>query len=238
MLFKRSHLHYGQTESPVTPYQKAAQVWDERLGSARVQARNWRLLAFGCLGLVGGLSLQLAVLSTTSRVTPYVVEVERGGSIRAVAPAVESYEPSDAQIAAELARFIEHVRGVSIDPVVVKQSWLKAYDYATDRAAQTLNDYARENDPFAKIGQRSVSVEITSVVRASPTSFQLRWREKAFENGSLAGTQSFTGVLTIVSKPPRDAATLRANPLGIYVNAINWSRELESALPPKSPTVR
>jgi type IV secretion system protein TrbF len=238
MLFKRSQLHYGQTEAPATPYQKAAQVWDERLGSARVQARNWRLLAFGCLGLVGGLSLQIAVLSTTSRVTPYVVEVERGGAIRAVAPAVESYEPSDAQIAAELARFIEHVRGVSTDPVVVKQSWLKAYDYATDRAAQTLNDYARENDPFAKIGQRSVSVEITSVVRASPTSFQLRWREKAFENGSLAGTQSFTGVLTIVSKPPRDAATLRANPLGIYVNAINWSRELESAPAPKSPTIR
>jgi type IV secretion system protein TrbF len=238
MKFKRSQLHYGQTEAPVTPYQKAAQVWDERIGSARVQARNWRLMAFGCLGLVGGLSLQLAVLSTTSRVTPYVVEVERGGAIRAVAPAVESYEPSDAQIAAELARFIEHVRGVSIDPVVVKQSWLKAYDYATDKAAQTLNDYARENDPFAKIGQRSVSVEITSVVRASPTSFQLRWREKAFENGSLAGTQSFTGVLTIVSKPPRDAATLRANPLGIYVNAINWSRELESAPAPKSPTVR
>jgi type IV secretion system protein TrbF len=238
MLFKRSHLHYGQTEAPVTPYQKAAQVWDERIGSARVQARNWRLIAFGCLGLVGGLALQLAVLSSTSRVTPYVVEVERGGAIRAVAPAVESYEPSDAQIAAELARFIEHVRGVSIDPVVVKQSWLKGYDYATDRAAQTLNDYARENDPFAKIGQRSVSVEITSVVRASLTSFQLRWREKAFENGSLAGTQSFTGVLTIVSKPPRDAATLRANPLGIYVNAINWSRELESASPPKSPTFR
>jgi type IV secretion system protein TrbF len=238
MKFKRSQLHYGQTEAPVTPYQKAAQVWDERIGSARVQARNWRFMAFGCLGLVGGLSLQLAVLSTTSRVTPYVVEVERGGAIRAVAPAVESYEPSDAQIAAELARFIEHVRGVSIDPVVVKQNWLKAYDYATDRAAQTLNDYARENDPFAKIGQRSVSVEITSVVRASPTSFQLRWREMAFENGAITGTQSFTCVLTIVSKPPRDATTLRANPLGIYVNAINWSRELETASPPKSPTSR
>jgi type IV secretion system protein TrbF len=235
MIFKRSQLHYGQSEAPVTPYQKAAQVWDERLGSARVQARNWRLMAFGCLGLVGGLALQLAILSTTSRVTPYVVEVERGGAIRAVAPAIESYEPSDAQIAAELARFIEHVRGVSIDPVVVKQNWLKAYDYATDRAAQTLNDYARENDPFARIGQRSISIEITSVVRASPTSFQLRWREKVFENGSAAGVQSFTGVVTIVTKPPRDAATLRANPLGIYINAINWSRELDAPAVPKVP---
>ena len=39
-----------------------------------------------------------------------------------------------------------------------------------------------------------------------------------------------------VVKPPRDAATLKANPLGIYVNAINWSRELDpSNLPPNPP---
>ena len=75
MIFKRSELNYGRSEAPVTPYQKAAQVWDERLGSARVQARNWRFMAFGALGLAIGLSFQIAVLSTTSRVTPYVVEV-------------------------------------------------------------------------------------------------------------------------------------------------------------------
>ena len=37
-----------------------------------------------------------------------------------------------------------------IDPVVVRQNWLKAYDFVTDRAAVTLNEYARDNDPFAK----------------------------------------------------------------------------------------
>jgi len=226
MLFKRSSLNYGSSEAPVTPYQKAAQVWDERLGSARVQARNWRFMAFGSLGLAVGLAIELVHLASTSRVTPYVVEVEKDGGVHAVAPALETYEPSDAQIASELARFIGNVRGVSIDPVMVKQNWLKAYDYTTDRAAQTLNDYARENDPFGKIGTRSVTVEVTSVVRASPSSFQIRWREKAFENGAPAGITSFTGVLTLVTKPPRDAATLRANPLGLYVNAINWSREL------------
>lgn len=228
MIFKRAGLNYGTSEAPVTPYQKAAQIWDERLGTARVQAKNWRLMAFGCLGLSIGLALQLAQLAMTSRVTPYVVEIEKEGAVRAVAPALETYEPSDAQLAWQLARFVENIRGVSTDPVVVKQNWLKAYDYATDKAAQTLNDYARENDPFAKIGTRSVTVEITSVVRASPSSFQVRWREKAFENGTPAGVTSFTGVLTIVLKPPRDAATLRANPLGLYVNAINWSRELST----------
>jgi len=59
MLFRRASVRYGRTPEPETPYQKAAQVWDERIGAARVQARNWRLIAFGNLflatGLAGGL---------------------------------------------------------------------------------------------------------------------------------------------------------------------------------------
>ena len=50
-MFRRPSVHYGRMPEPVTPYQKAAQIWDERIGSARVQARNWRLMAFGCLTL-------------------------------------------------------------------------------------------------------------------------------------------------------------------------------------------
>ena len=35
-------------------------------------------------------------------------------------------------------------------------------------------------------------------------------------------------ILTITVQSPRDADALRKNPLGIYVNAINWSKELGS----------
>ena len=41
-----------------------------------------------------------------------------------------------------------------------------------------------------------------------------------------AETTRWTAILTIVVQVPRNADRLRANPLGIYVNAINWSREL------------
>ena len=232
-MFKRASNHYGETPPPETPYMRAQQLWDERIGAARVQAANWRYAAFASLAVAGVSCGGLIWQSSRSIVTPYIVEIDGEGAVRNIGPASEAYKPSDAVIAYALANFIRDVRSVSIDPVIVRANWLKAYDYATDRAALTLNDYARDNDPFAKIGRRSVSIEITSVVRASPTSFQLRWREKAFENGSLAGTESYTGVLTIVAKPPRDAATLKANPLGIYVNAINWSRELDLPNPPK-----
>ena len=45
MLWKRTSTRYGETPEPVTPYQRAAQAWDDRIGSARVQAANWRLAA-------------------------------------------------------------------------------------------------------------------------------------------------------------------------------------------------
>ncbi|GAB5378045.1 MAG: hypothetical protein AcusKO_45070 [Acuticoccus sp.] len=56
-IFKRPATHYGKSPEPETPYQKAAQAWDERIGSARVQARNWRLMAFGSLILSAGFRL-------------------------------------------------------------------------------------------------------------------------------------------------------------------------------------
>src|SRR3546814_11614693 len=56
MRFKRALQRYGRTPEPETPYQRAGQLWDERIGSARVQAKNWRLMAFGGLFLTIGLS--------------------------------------------------------------------------------------------------------------------------------------------------------------------------------------
>ena len=228
MFFKRAVQRYAQTPEPETPYQRAGQVWDDRIGSARVQARNWRLMAFGTLTLTCAMSGALVWQSLQSRVTPYVVEVDRLGEARAVTEAEAGYKPTDPQITWHLAKFIENVRGVSLDPVLMRRDWLSAYGFATDRGARFLDDYARAADPFARIGERTVSVQVTSVVRASERSFQVKWTETAYERGSGTGSSHWTGILTIVTKPPVSADTLRRNPLGIYVDAIDWSRELEA----------
>ena len=145
-MFKRSSMHYGRTPEPITPYQRAAQVWDERIGSARVQAKNWRLMAFGCQLLSGGLAASLVWQSAQGTITPWVVEVDHLGQAQAVAPASSFYQPTDPQIAFHLARFIEDVRGLPADAIVLRQDWLRAYDFTTDRGAAALNDYARTND--------------------------------------------------------------------------------------------
>ena len=228
MKFKRTVQRYGQTPEPVTPYQKAAQVWDERLGSARVQAKNWRIMAFGSLTLATLLACGMVWQSTQSRITPYVVEVDKLGEAKAITAADESFHPTDAQTAWYLGRFVTSVRSLSIDPIVVRQNWLEAYDFATDKAATFLNDYARTNDPFTDVGARSTSVQITSVVRASDNTVQVKWLEQAYKQGSLATTEHWTAMLTVVMQTPHTAELLRKNPLGIYVNGLAWSQELNT----------
>ena len=225
-IFRRPSVRYGATPGPETPYQRAAQVWDDRIGSARVQAKNWRLMAFGSLFLSAGLAFGLIWQSARGSIVPWVVQIDKIGEAQAVGPAIANYKPIDSQIAWHLARFIEQVRAIPVDAVIVRQNWLRAYEFTTDRGAAGLNDYARANDPFAKVGKRQVAVEVSSVIRASPDSFRVAWFERSYENGQLAGTERWTAILTIALQQPRDADRLKQNPLGIYVNAISWSKEL------------
>ena len=226
MIFKRASARYGQTPEPVTPYQRAAQAWDDRIGSARVQARNWRLMALGELGLVTALAATLAWQSTRGTVVPWVVQVDRLGRTQAVGPAEAGYRASDPEIAYHLSHFIENVRSVPADPIILRQDWLRAYDFTTAKGAAVLNDYARVNDPFARAGKEQVAVDVSSVIRASPDSFRVAWTERRYTEGQLAATERWTAILTVVLQPPHDAEGLTKNPLGIFVHAINWSREM------------
>ena len=226
MMFRRSTTRYGTTPEPVTPYQKAAQIWDERIGSARVQARNWRLMAFGSLFLSAGLGAGLVWQSARGRIVPWVVQVDWLGRAEFGAPVRGVYTPAEPQIAWYLAQFIGDVRSLSSDAVVVRHNWLRAYDFTTTSGAVALNDYARLNDPFSRIGHEQVEVDVSSVIRASSGSFRVAWTERHYRDGAFVSTERWTAILSIVLHTARDADHLRKNPLGIYVSAINWSKEL------------
>ncbi|MDT7952734.1 MAG: conjugal transfer protein TrbF [Acetobacteraceae bacterium] len=225
-MFRRPIVRYGKTPESETPYQRAGQVWDDRIGSARVQAKSWRFACFGALALSLGLAGGLVWQSARGTITPWVVQVDKLGQAKAVSPATADYQPTDPQIAWHLARFVEEVRSIPADPVVLRQDWLDAYNYVTDKGALALNDYARTSDPFSKVGKTQVAVEVSSVIRASADSFRVAWTERRYVDDALAATERWSSILTIVVQPPTDADRLKKNPLGVYVHALNWSKEL------------
>jgi type IV secretion system protein VirB5 len=97
----------------------------------------------------------------------------------------------------------------------------------TDKAAVTLNEHAREKDPFAKVGRETIAVEVTSVVRASDASFQVRWLERTFEGGALKDTRRPTGLFSIVITPPRTVDAVRKEP---------WQPAARVRIPSSMPT--
>ena len=226
MLFRRSTVRYSTTPAPETPYQAAQQVWDDRIGSARVQAYHWRTTALTALGLAIVLAAGLIWLSTRSIIRPYIVEVDGRGAVRGVGQAEENFRPTDKFITFQLSEFLRNVRSLPLDPIVLRQNWFKAYAYVTPRAATRLNEYARDRNPFAQVGRESIAVDVTSVVRASANSFQLRWIERTYRNGALTTVEYWTALLSVAVEPPKDEERLRLNPLGIYVDGLDWSREL------------
>ena len=89
-----------------------------------------------------------------------------------------------------------------------------------------LNGYARANDPFAQVGTVQVAVDISSVIRASDDSFRVAWTERRYRDGALEESSRWSAILSVSVRQPRTAETLRRNPLGLLVTAINWSKEL------------
>jgi type IV secretion system protein VirB5 len=153
--------------------------------------------------------------------------VDKLGRVAALGPADRNYHPTDPMIAYYLGQFVWDVRTVSTDGVIVRNDWQRAYKFVTDKGYAALNSYARADDPFVKVKSGlPVEVDVRSVVRASENSFQVIWIERHYRDGALVATEHWRAFLTVVISPPSDPDPFKVNPLGIYVDAINWSKEL------------
>src|SRR5580704_15008220 len=87
----------GSAESH-NPYSRAAAAWDDRIGSARVQARNWRLIACGSMILALISTTGTVLLGVKKQVATYVVEVDKAGMPGRITLASELFRPDAAQV--------------------------------------------------------------------------------------------------------------------------------------------
>jgi type IV secretion system protein VirB5 len=69
-----------------TPYHRARQEWDSRMGTAVVAAKNWRLACFGSLGLVLVAIGGMIYLGAKPKAVPHIIEVDALGAPAYVGP--------------------------------------------------------------------------------------------------------------------------------------------------------
>lgn len=213
--------------SPPSPYLEARRLRANAYLDLARTLTNYRLLALALLGidllLVGVVVWQ----SAQTRIVPYVVEIDGYGNALAFGPADRLTDPDRALKVHDIARWVRHVRTVTLDPRVQRQLILDAYAYTDGRAVARLNSWFRANPPFARAETGTVSVQVTSVLAVPDTddSWQVQWLET---DRSRAGTvrheHRWQALITLTIDPPDRVERVITNPLGVYVTDFDWTR--------------
>jgi len=207
---------------PLTPYQRAQQEWDSRIGSSRLQARNWRILAILSILATILLAISLIFTLTSRKERIYIAEVTKEGKVVNVAPLIIRYQPNEAQKEYFVSKFIELTRGIPLDPVLAKKNWLTAYNFLNNRGAERLNEYFRQTNPTASLGKKTITVRILDINPISPTTIHTNWVETIINaNGQEEDKKEYSGIFTIAIKQPTKHEVILRNPLGLYIIDFN-----------------
>jgi type IV secretion system protein VirB5 len=214
---------------PDTPYRRACQEWDTRMGSALVHARNWRLATFASVAAttlaVGG----MVYLGRLPKAVPHIVEVDRLGAVTYRGPVGQAdYVPSEAVLTYHLRRFIADTREISSDLAVLKRNWLEAYTLVTPRGGNMLSAFVQnpDHDPFRRAQEERVTVEFLSAVRVSGDTWQVDWRESNWDKGGtpIGAPVVWRAMLRTILHVPKTAEAIERNPIGLYIDELHWDK--------------
>lgn len=163
------YMFLTRSEQRATPQHNSEANWDQWLPVAEASVKRWKFIALGstlCSAFLG-----LNLITADSGIS--------GQGNRSVFQAIPA---SVADNLAEhfLARFVQNIRSLSTDAVVVRSRWVEAYAFLTDKAARELTDEVHETKPFSNIGERAIFVDVNYVKRLSENAFEIRWSETVY----------------------------------------------------------
>jgi type IV secretion system protein VirB5 len=223
----------GGSDESHNPYARAAAAWDDRIGSARVQARNWRYIAFGSMALALISTTGAVVLGVKKQVATYVVEVDKAGMPSRITLASDLYQPTAEQVGYFVGEVVRMVRERPLDPVVLRQQWTKAYQFLAGPAVNAMNQYAASEAGVRSMpggGAIARTVEISSILQRASDTYQVRWVETTYVDGLRRSREQYTGLFHVKLMPPRNEADAFKNPIGVYITDFTWSQEFTGAV--------
>ena len=205
--------------------------------------RNWQLVAFGALVVAGVMSVGFVTLATQSRITPYVVEVDRLGRARAFAPAERIATADQRVVTSTVAGWVRDIRTVVADPVAQQDMVRRAYAFVDQGTAAWLDAYFTDpaRDPRELASTLSRTIEVSSVLQLpgttgspsrgggsapnTPTTWKVAWLETDYpRGGGPATTAAWEGYVTTRQTPPATSDRMEANPLGLFITSVNWTQ--------------
>ena len=160
---------------------------------------------------------------------PYVLQVDDRNAVSFGGRLSDDFSITDEMIPSQLMAFVENWRTVTPDNTQQKRRVSRLYCMVTDRAParERLNEYFRDsaNDPFERNVNLSVTTEIRQISKLSGATWQVEWYETTrAHDGRIEGDRATWRATLIAEQGRVQPACLEGNPLGIYVQELNWTQ--------------
>ena len=159
MSMGRAKSHVSEADSP---FLRARLEWNDRFYGLARGKRNWQIVASALLVANLVLAAGLTWLSTQSRITPFVVEVDRSGQAVAFGPAEKLRKTDERMLRYELGMYVRDVRAVLSDAEAQKELLTRAYAHTRGSAVAFLNDHFTRSNPFEAAARQRINVEVRS----------------------------------------------------------------------------
>lgn len=228
----------------LSPFQKAGQVWDKRMGEPVARAAQWRGTSFFLMAVLGAQS-GLEYYREFNRPLPaYAVPKDANGMISGVPTYIPDarYVPTRAQIAADISQWIILVRSRPSDGYTMRQNLLRAEKFMGRDAITALNEFKQKEDIFKdhknsrdQSAKATISVSgpeddgkdptiltVPEVVPLEGNSYQARWREVRWEFGEPGRPYLMTGIFRAKGDGQTKPEDMIINPAGTTITWWEW----------------
>lgn len=228
------------TSNGDNPFIAARIRWNSEVERAFSSARTWRVI--GMAGMMMGVgSLGWAFhLASQPRFIPFVVAVDADGRatpLRSIARTADADAVQQRAVRASLANWIENVRLVTPHIALQQQAidrvfaMLHMKDPAKLKVDRWWNPSDPARNPYSRAKTCAVTAHVTQVQPVVPGVWEAGWTETVNDlDGNVKETFRMRAKLTVYETPsdaPATEQTLSSNPLGLYVQDLDWGRALD-----------
>jgi type IV secretion system protein VirB5 len=210
--------------------------WNQRINRAIAGETAWKHTAWICLAMLAASGAANIWQGQQSKIQVVHVVHDKVGTIITIQPEGSGqFQPTTAQLAAELRGWVSNVRTVGIDVPAMRRSIFAAFNLVAkgSQAWTMLSAFYNGNDPFKRATLETVNVADVVAIPPPPATlgadglqtWRVQWVETVVGRDGIVrsvSNQVLTASFTVTAPQSLDDAL--TDPDGIHIISFSWTR--------------
>lgn len=218
------------TKAAKNPYLQSKLLWNDVYGDLQTKLENSYRIIFTLSIVIVIAIVGFVVVAGETKIKPLPFVIHGNDIITLNSQNKASFNNIKPKLSVMMTRnFIRHARSVSTDSTVNDSNRIATLSFVTGAASKTIKAFYEKHNANQLAATVIKHVEITSILRASDHTLNVRWREntRSARTGDLIKSEPYIAQITYqFGKPSQNPIIVQHNPLGFQIMQFSWSRDL------------